>query len=420
MRDLWLRVLQTTGASVVALGASAVSLLITTRALGPAGTGIYAAVTAWVALASVLGSLSLGQVVIHYVAGKPREAWLRDVSGTLALLLLCVVAVVWLGVWAVYSVTDGRLFRNLGGGVLGLGFAALPFLLTVDANRYLLNALDTLRTANWAQVAGSVVVVAGTVLLVGLLRFGVTGALTAALLGAAVTSATGLSRIAREGAGFRVSVQVARELLRGSSQLHLTAIGNYLFSQASILVLNQYCRPEETGYYQLALQLFGLALTVSTAVSTVSFGLVAQKGPNGAWPEHRRLLAHSVLVVSGIAAVAYLLAPVAITLVAGRKFLPAVPLFRGILPALIGATFATVMASQWIGRGLFRQAATLTFLAGLASVVTNLLLVPTRGADGAVISTLVIYGLAVASNLVMAAWVERQWSRSRAVAEAVA
>jgi O-antigen/teichoic acid export membrane protein len=420
MRELWLRVLHTTGTSLIALGASAVSLVIATHALGPTGWGIFAAITAWVALATAFGSLSLGQVVIHYVAGKPRETWLRDVSGTLAALLLGVVAVAWLAVWGLYAVTGGRLFHNLGGSALVLGFAALPFLLAADANRYVLNALNALQTANWAQLAGSAVLVAATVALVGVLSFGVGGALVASLLAGAVTAGIGLAYIARQSGGFGVSRVVARDLLRGSSQLHLTAIGNYLFSQASILILNYYRHPEETGYYQLALQLFNLALTVSAAVSTVSFGLVAQKGPNGAWPEHRRLLGHSVLIVSGIAVVGYVLAPVAIPLVAGPKFLPAVPLFRGFLPALVGATFATVMASQWIGRGLFRQAAGITLGAGLVSVATNLVLVPTWGAYGAVASTLVIYGLSVISNLIMALWVERQWSRSRTVAEAVA
>ena len=420
MRDLWLRVLHTTGASLVALAASAISLLITTRVLGPAGVGVYAAVSAWVALATAFGSLSLGQVMIHYVAGKPRETWLREVGGTLGALLLCVVTIAWLAIWGLHATTGGRLFQNLGGSLLVLGFAALPFLLVADANRYVLNALNALQTANWAQIAGSVASVAGTLVLVGMLGIGVGGALVAALLAGGVTATVGLTRIARESGGFRVSRRVAGDLLRGSSQLHLTAVGNYLFGQASILILNYYRRPEETGYYQLAMQLFNLALLVSTSVSTVSFGLVAQKGPNGAWPEHRRLLGHSVLIVSAIAVVGYLVAPMAIPLVAGPKFLPAVPLFQGLLPALVGATFATVMASQWVGRGLFRQAAGLTLLAGLVSVAANLVLVPARGAYGALLSTLVVYGVSVVSNLIMALWVERQWSRSRAIAEAVA
>lgn len=420
MRELWLRVVHTTGASVFALGASAVSLLITTRVLGPTGSGMYAAITAWVSLTTVFGSLSLGQVVIHYVAGKPREAWLRETAGTLGALLSCVVVVAWLAVWSAYVATDGYLFQNLGVGVLTVGFAALPFLLAIDANRYVLNALDALSTANWAQVAGSLVAVGAVFAMVSVLGWGVTGALAAVLLGTAVTAAIGLVRIARASRGLRVSGRVARDLLKGSAQLHLTAIGNHLFSQSSVLVLNHYRLPEETGYYQLALQLFTLALTLSTAVSTVSFGLVAQKGPNGAWPEHRRLLAHSVVIVCGIGVVAYVLAPTVIPLIAGPSFGPTVPLFRGLLPALVGATFSAVMASQWIGRGLFRQAAALTLLVGLMSLATNLVLIPSQGIRGAVVSTLLVYGLAVVSNLAMAVWVERQWHRSRVVGEALA
>jgi O-antigen/teichoic acid export membrane protein len=103
------------------------------------------------------------------------------------------------------------------------------------------------------------------------------------------------------------------------------------------------------------------------------------------------------------------LAPWGIRIMAGERFLPAVPLFRWMLPALVGATLSTVMASQWIGRGLFWQAAGLTVATGVLSIAIDLVMVPAHGMYGALVSTLVVYGLSIVSNLLMAAWVQRRW-----------
>jgi O-antigen/teichoic acid export membrane protein len=120
---------------------------------------------------------------------------------------------------------------------------------------------------------------------------------------------------------------------------------------------------------------------------------------------------HATALAGVLAAAGYFLAPLGVRLVAGERFLPSVPLFRALLPAFVGATFATVMASQWIGRGLFLQAALLTFAVGLVSLSCDLALIPTRGASGAVVSSLVTYGISVIGNGIMMFWVQ---TRARA------
>jgi O-antigen/teichoic acid export membrane protein len=413
-RPLWRHVLETGGASAAGVAASTLSLFITARYLGPEGRGIYAAAYAWVALAATLGSLSLGQVVIHHAAGRPVDVWLPETVGTCLAITAGATAVVWLAVVVVYGISGGQFFDNLNGPVLFLAFLALPFLMAVQTNRYILNAMDRLRTANGAQLVGATLGVIGVVFFVAILGYGVPGALLATLLGVGGTGLIGWWVTARSAGHLRPRRAVAARLLRGSAQLHLSAIGNYLLAQSSVLILNHFRPPAETGYYQLAVQLFGLTLLASDAISTVAFGLVAQRGPDDAWPEQRRLLAQALGVVMVIAVAGYLAAPLGIRIVAGAEFLPAVPLFRIILPALLGATFSTIMASQWIGRGLFWQAAVITLAVGAVSVLCDFIFIPQYGMYGALFSTLVAYGASVVINGVMAMRIQQQW-RSRRV-----
>ena len=414
MRDAWLKVLHTSGATVVAIGASAVTLMVTARTLGPAGRGLYAATTAWVTLFATFGSLSLGPVILHEVAGRSPDEWLGEIVGTSLAIVAGVSLVGWAAVSILYAAAGSATFTHLSPALLVVGFAALPLLIGVDILRYILNAVDALRIANYAQACGGAASVAAVLLLTAVFRFGVAGALVAPLAAAGLATAIGARYLARRQGRWAPNRIVARRLLKGSAGLHLTAVGNYVYAQGSVLVLNHYRPPSETAYYQFAMQLFGMALTMSAAVSTVSFGLVAQKGPDGAWPEQRRLIAQSTALTAAIAIVAYFAAPVAIRLMAGDAFLPAVALFRIALPALFGAGFATTMASQWIGRGLFVQSTVLTIAISALSLLLDLHFVPLYGMRGALVSTLVTYGISVFGNGAMALWVQAQWKRSLA------
>src|ERR1700719_4481443 len=82
MRRLWIQIFHTSGSSAINISASAAVLFLTARWLGPEGRGIYGAATGWVLLFSTLGSLSLGQSLVHTVAGREHAAWLPSVAGT--------------------------------------------------------------------------------------------------------------------------------------------------------------------------------------------------------------------------------------------------------------------------------------------------------------------------------------------------
>src|SRR5437667_6346157 len=96
MRELWRSIGFTSGARIYSVAAGSVSLVITARALGPSGRGAVAAAITWAALFSTVGYLSLGQVAIHRVAGRPVSEWLGPILAALLAVTAAVSVVGWL------------------------------------------------------------------------------------------------------------------------------------------------------------------------------------------------------------------------------------------------------------------------------------------------------------------------------------
>lgn len=414
MRRLWAQILHTSAASAVNISASAAVLFLTARWLGPEGRGIYAAATGWVLLFSTLGSLSLGQSLVHAVAGREQATWLPSVAGTGLAITGLLVAGNYAVVATAYVVAGDTLFRHMAPAVIVLAFAAMPFLVANANLPFVLYALDALHVINIAQVTGALVLLVGTIVTVWWLDLGVPGALAAFAIGAGCNAVVAAAYVLRSAGRPRIEWVVARQMLTGSAQLHLNTVGTYLFTQSSVLILNAYRSAAETGEYQLAVQLLIVSLLLSNSIGAVSYNLVATKGPDAAWPEQRLLIKQALTLITVGALGAYVLAPVLIPLVAGPAFDPAVGLFRILLPAVIGATFASLMASQWIGRGLFWQASLLTIATGIISLAFDFVLIPSYGMQGAVVSTLVTYGISFAASCAMAVWIDRRVERLEA------
>lgn len=415
MREIWKPIVSTSGARVYALAAQFVLLVLTARLLGPEGRGVIATVTTWVAFFGTIGYLSLGQVALHRAAESGGRPWLPSTLGSL-LAIATVLSVVGWGIAAAsYGISGGAVFGDLSKPVLVLGFAALPFFIWEHYGSALLTAIDRLGLYNRAQVVGRTAgLVLVVVLLIGL-GGGITGVLVALLVSQMIVAGAGIQALwSQAGGPIRVDLDTVGALLRGGVRLHLNAVGTFLVTSADILMIQHFRGIEETGHYQLAVQLMSIMLVVPQAACLVLYGHVARLGSDAAWIHNRRVLAVLTPVVIGFAGAAAVLSPWVIPLVMGDAFEPAVPVFRLLLLALIGQTFSVLMAPQWIGRGLFVQASALSLGVGLSNLGANLVLIPRYGMYGAAYATIGTYGIGVFCNILLALWIERKVRRDAA------
>ena len=406
MRELWGNIAHTSGAKIYSLSIGVFTLFLTARLLGPEGRGQVATITTWVSMFSTFAFLSLGQVALHRMAEDKQQERFGKLLGSLLLLTIVLTLVGFLVAQGLYWGNPVGAFKGLPVFPLVVGFLALPFMIWEQYGSSLLMGLERIRTYNRYQVIGRTVSVVAVFVLVGGLGLGVAGVLEASLLGQMIVAIGGIGFLfafARDkGLACRPDKSEIKALLAGGAKLHLNAIGAFLFTSVNILILNNYHGAEQTGYFQLATQLLGVLMIIPQAASMVIFGKVTSLGPDGAWPDNKRLLIQITLGMIALSVVAALLAPWGITLLAGESFRPAIQPFQWMLLGLIGMTFSTVMAPQWIGRGYFWQAAGLTFLVGIINLIANLLLIPKYGMQGAVYAFLGTYGFSIFGNGAMA------------------
>jgi O-antigen/teichoic acid export membrane protein len=409
VRNVWIQILHVSGAKIYALFVSVIGLSITARYLGPEGRGIVAAAQSWVVTFATLGSISLAQIVLFVASGKNHKEWLAKTLGVLLFTTFFMTAIGLIVVCTTYIITAGSAFNNLSLPILIIAFLGLPFLIFNDYGNSVLMAVDRLRIMNRIQIVSATLNVILIYFVIIKFNFGVVGALVITVCVQLVNSFLVFNDIFRLEKKIEIHWPSIKTMLVSGLKLHLNAIGSFLFTTINVLVVNHFRSPSETGYYQLSAQLIGIAQIMPISVSNVVYTIISKKGPDDAWPENRKLLRQSLLVIAGLAIVGYFVSPIAITVVAGKSFYPSVSLFRIMLLSLFGMTFSAVMAGQWIGRGLFLQASLITFLVGLINTICIFVFIPKYGITAAAWTTVLVYGISVICNGGMAIWVEKKY-----------
>jgi O-antigen/teichoic acid export membrane protein len=336
------------------------------------------------------------------MADDPEGKSFGALLGSLIWLAAVLSFVSWLVASLLYVVFPKVLFNGLHWLPLSLGFLALPFMIWEQYGSSLLMGLERIHTYNGYQVVGRTLSLAGVLVLVCWLGQGVAGVLQASLLGQIVVAFGGISILIKfahsKGTHCRSDKTETFALLAGGAKLHANTIGGFLITSSNILIINYYCGSEQSGYFQIATQFLGVLMIIPASASMIIYGKVTSLGPNGAWPDNKRLLIQITLGMLALSAIAAMLAPWGITLLAGEKFRPAVPLFQWMLLGLIGMTFSTMMRPQWIGRGYFWQAAGVTCLVGVVNLVANFWLIPPHGVTGAIYASIGAYFFSVVVN----------------------
>lgn len=393
---------------------STATLFISARYLGPEGRGSFAAAIAWASLFATVFSLSLGQALQYRLQSASGRLSLGGQIGTLAGLGFGLSATALGLALACYVVTDGQLFKGIEPLLLALAFASVPLLVWEQYSTNLLSAASRLDIYNRAQYIGRTLALGLFVLLVAGLSYQVAGALAAQLAGQLILAGiVALPLIRLAGGRIAWVASEVRPLLSAGAKVHVTTISAFMLDQISILLINNYLSKAEVGQYQLAQQMVALLLVIPQAALMVIYGGIAQSDPDAFWPRQRRILLRVLAIILAVAVAAYALAPLAIPLVAGQQFQPAVNIFQTLLPTLLGQSLAIMLTPQWIGRGLFFLNNMLTLVSAVVVVGASWLIVPRFGVDGAVWVRLLVYlGLVSAVQLAFWRWCGTTASRA--------
>jgi O-antigen/teichoic acid export membrane protein len=375
--------------TIVYAGFTAVTGVLTARALGAADKGTLATLSYLAAAASIAGAAGLGDALVVRWRGSPARirvgagAVMRSTAlcGSLTALLVVAAAASVLGA------------HRPPWPALALAAAAVPMLASANNLARLADGASRQALTATAQVTLASVTAAGTFVLVTVAGGGLTAAALAMALGATAANAV----YARWLWPWRRGIEGSRERvrIRAGAPFMVAALMRTLWSRFDLLVVYMLAGARDAGIYSVAVTVGEVAMYPSAALAAGMFGSVS-RADDDANALHDRVaaLARATLVVSGASAVALAIAtPVVLPAAFGDEFagsiVPAIVLIAASIPAgmqLVVARAATARGVPVLGiRAL---------LLGLAVMIgidaaQGAALSPARAACGALVGSCV-------------------------------
>ena len=233
------------------------------------------------------------------------------------------------------------------------------------------------------------------VILVGLFKLNVKGALMAIILSNLITVSIYLriSHIALPTfkAG-KIPVKVIKSLVGYGSLYALAFLVTRLNHKIDILLLKRMSDLAEVGYYALGANVAETIWQVPIAIGVVLMTRSAShKDQSLATSEVCASLRLSLLVVLGAAVLLYAVAPQLVNFLFGERYAPSVPIIRTILPGILFFVILKIINSQFIGTGKPQLTMVALIPALILNIVLNLLFIPVYNGIGAAMATNISY-----------------------------
>lgn len=388
---------RTAGFNMLGTAAGGLGGALLARAVGPSVRGEYAAITAWLGIALMIGEIGQPAALCFYVASDPRQG--RDYLATSRAMML---------VTGGLALTASMFLAPvLGHGQPGLttgyriAFSTSIVAFAATAYTFSLQAKD-LTQWNRARTAQPVLAMIAIAVAwrLRLLDLNVALVILAGTLAIQMCWGYWCCKAADLTAG-RVRTTLARPLARyGLAQITSLTPGT-LNLYLDTLVLSQTVPPAALGQYAIAVSVSLLPVPLVCAVGYVAFPrLAAQRGTGQDTDQLQRI----AVLGSAVIATAMLL-PLAVSatwlipLVFGAGYRDAVPLLWILAPGSVFLACGQVVSDLLRGRN---RPLIVAWAQGLAAVFTVGLLIallPLVGVFGAAIASTVAYAIALAAML---------------------
>jgi O-antigen/teichoic acid export membrane protein len=364
--------------------------ILVARWLGPTDRGLYAIIGTTSGIAFVVGSVGL-PMAVWYFASSAESQTAQLFGNSLAWAAGLTALFVPLA-WALNGDLGAWLAHGHGGFVWVLAAILVPasFLDWTTHNQLLGDLRFGLYNA--LVVGQKVVFFVGVVLLLWVVNLGVSGVLIATIAGSALVVAGSLRTCLARGRP-HLDARLLERMLRYGSRTQIGGVFQYFNSRFDVLIL-QFFRPlSVVGYYVVAEILAELVMLLARAFQSSVMSLVTRDAEDAATQaettavslRHHALLSLVALVGNAI------FSPLLILFAYGPAFHKALLPFFIILPGIWFLGTGLVIANDLNARGRPGVASLLSGLGVCITIVLDLALIPSFGATGAAVGSLVAY-----------------------------
>jgi O-antigen/teichoic acid export membrane protein len=391
----------TLAARLGGLGLALLTSVIIARTLGPDGNGVYTLAVLFPLLVVTFTNLGIGPATVYYVAqGKYA---VRDVLGS-DVLLSAVTGLMATALGFLFLLLlGGLLFPTVPAPFLRLSVLLVPLTMfgQLHINQVLLGSqrIADFNAANVLYKLFLLVLVVGATVVLGL---GIAGAIWANILAALLLCIVLFPWVRRIAGGIRLRPQVdyVRDALSYGVKAHLGNIVGFLNYRVEVFLLGALAPASAVGFYAVAVGLAERLWFLSESASVVLFPTVSAEKDELRRKSFTPLVSRSILLITAAgAAVLFLISQWVVVLLYSSQYLPAINLFRILLPGIVFLSADRILANDIAGRGLPLLNTYVGVVGIVVQITLNLLWIPGLGATGAAWATSISYGLTTAVRL---------------------
>jgi O-antigen/teichoic acid export membrane protein len=383
---------------VAILGVTIVTSLVITRLLTPNDRGAYVAVVTLPGMLTALAMLGLPGAV-NYSAGRGNSIASLIRASLLFTVVISVLVIV--PVWICLPLLEESILRAAPDHLARVMLLIVPAGVITAFGGTILYGRQEVRVYNAILLLQAIGSLVGALVLVGIFRMGVTGAVaTSVVVGLAMAAAV-MAEVLRLGMRDRRGAGAPlRGLITYGLRLYPSSVSGYFNYRADNYIIQGVAPTVDVAKVNLGL--YSWAVTMAEIVFLVPESVASMFLPRVAASSHEEAaamlgrVARVTLLISIM--VAILLIPAAfvgVSLILPR-YVDSLPAFLAILPGVLALCMSKVATSYIGGRGRPGPASIGATIALAVNVPLNLALIPVFGIVGASLSSVVSYSVLAA------------------------
>ena len=389
----------------VTLACGLASAVLLSRHLGLAGYGVFTYAFAFTYFFLTLNDLGLNTVAVREISREPARA--NEILGSLLSLRIVLAGVVLAAAWITihFWPMEEPIRRPLAVFALILPLTALnaPGLIFQTAMRFELGAAAQVFT----RVAGLAFM--GVMALAGRGVTAMLGALLAAELCGVLVIWLLAKRLVK--VEWRVDINQWRLLLKASLPLAAGILLASIVNRIDFIMLERMASIEDVGLYGAAYRVTSMLEKFPLFVMSTLYPIMSRLAIDDV-PRLREIYVRALrrfAVVGVLVGVAVsILAPWLLSTVFGEPYRAAAPALRWLVVATVCLYLAMTGGNLLIASGRARDNAVALAVGAVTNASLNLLLIPSRGIEGAALATAMSFAMVLVITIVA---VERCFAR---------
>lgn len=392
--DFVRKVAETFATRVLLIGIGLITSVIVARILGPEGRGLYAVAAAISVIGVQFGNLGLHASNTYYVV-KDRSLLPALVGNTL------VVSFAFGGggafaAWILFSLWPD--LAPVNGFLLIIALTWVPFGLAYMLMQNLLLGLQEVRAYNVVELTTKILSVCLITVVIAFNLTSVETVFSAGLVSLFISFLWALYLLKSHLHKIPLpSLLLFKENIRYGLKAYIAAFFAFLVLRIDLLMVKSILGSEQAGYYSIATTMADMVFMLPVVIGTILFPkLSALSNVRRKWELTKKVLCGVGCLMLVLVVAAVFLAKPVTGFLYGKAFLPAVPAFIWLMPAILLLSLNTIMMNFFASIGMPSIVVYSPGTAALLNIVLNIYLIPVRGCVGAAWSSIAAYGMMLA------------------------